>query len=213
MTAVKIVPTLGRIVLYVLSASDVAEIRRLRDAVPLGNPVEPGQAYPAQVVRVFSENCINLQVFLDGRDSFWATSRHVSEEPTPGCFHWMPYQREQAAKQDPAVGGTSGQGAKVEAMIVASGATAPRVTPEQIAALIGRVTFVPEHRPGGSTSTFVHAFLDGKFFLTTGHSACVDPANYREAIGLEIATNNARATATQKLWELEGYRLYRQLND
>ena len=67
-------------------------------------------------------------------------------------------------------------------------AVAPRVTKADIDALMARVTYTVEQRPGGTTSTFVHAFLDGKFFLATGFSACVNAEN--------------------KLWELEGYRLF-----
>lgn len=39
-----------------------------------------------------------------------------------------------------------------------------RVTKAQIDALMGRVTYSVERRLGGTTSIFVHAFLDGKFF-------------------------------------------------
>ncbi len=48
---------------------------------------------------------------------------------------------------------------------LAEKALAPRVTKAQIDALMERVTYTVEQRPGGTTSTFVHAFLDGKFFL------------------------------------------------
>lgn len=95
-----------------------------------------------------------------------------------------------------------------EQKIVAAGATAPRVTPGHIDQLMARVTTTVEHRPGGTTSTLVHAFLDGTFYLASGHSACVDPANYRTHLGEEAAKKKAVAAARDKLWELEGYRLY-----
>lgn len=41
---------------------------------------------------------------------------------------------------------------------------APRVTKAQIDALMERVTYTVEQRPGGTTSTFVHAFLMENFF-------------------------------------------------
>lgn len=85
---------------------------------------------------------------------------------------------------------------------------APRVMPEHIEALKKRVTYVTEQRPGGTTSTFVHAFLDGKFHLATGTSACVDPANFDADKGIKYATERVQAAVHNKLWQLEGYRLY-----
>jgi hypothetical protein len=96
----------------------------------------------------------------------------------------------------------------VEAQIQAKGLLAPRVTPAQIDALMERVNYVTVQRPGDTTSTYVHAFLDGRFALGTGFSACVDPANFNADIGSEIATKKAMSAARDKLWELEGYRLY-----
>lgn len=95
----------------------------------------------------------------------------------------------------------------IEEMIQAKGLTAPRVHPETIERLKARIEFrqvVPE----GTTSTFIHAFLDGRFFLGSGHSACVNPENFDSAIGHSIAMSKARQAAEEKLWELEGYRLY-----
>lgn len=86
---------------------------------------------------------------------------------------------------------------------LAEKSVAPRVTKAQIDALMERVTYTVEQRPGGTTSTFVHAFLDGKFFLATGFSACVNAE-----IGERMARGNAEKSAENKLWELEGYRLF-----
>lgn len=86
---------------------------------------------------------------------------------------------------------------------------APHITPSMIDAMMKRVE-IKIHYEG--TSTFAHAFLDGKFFLGTGFSACVSPENYRKDIGDAIATGKAFKIASQKLWELEGYVLYTQLN-
>lgn len=97
---------------------------------------------------------------------------------------------------------------QVEQAIQAAGANAPRVTPGQIDALMARVTYVQVQQPGGTSSTFVHAFLDGRFFLATGFSACVSPENFRAAIGEDIARKNAETAARNKLWELQGYVLY-----
>ncbi len=51
---------------------------------------------------------------------------------------------------------------------LAEKSVAPRVTKAQIDSLMERVTYTVEQRPGGTTSTFVHAFLDGKFFSSNG---------------------------------------------
>lgn len=121
----RITPTIGRIVLYCLSAQDAEEINRRRtspDSIAkrifaeppawpvgaqahIGNGVAVGDVYPAVIVRTWGDTpdaVVNLQVFLDGNDTFWATSRRCSEEPEPGEFHWMPYQKGQAARTDAA---------------------------------------------------------------------------------------------------------------
>lgn len=94
--------------------------------------------------------------------------------------------------------------------IEASNPTETRVRPERIQALMERVELVLVEQPAGTTSTFVHAYLDGVFFLASGFSGCVDPANYRADIGRDIARKSALAAAEQKLWELEGYALYQR---
>lgn len=91
---------------------------------------------------------------------------------------------------------------------LAEKAVAPRVTKDQIDALMDRVAYVTVQQPGDTTSTFVHAFLDGKFFLATGFSACVNAENFNADIGERLARSNAEKNAENKLWELEGYRLY-----
>lgn len=96
---------------------------------------------------------------------------------------------------------------QVERTIQQEGLTAPRVTSEQIDRLMARVVYITEV-PAGTTTTFVHAFLDGVFHLATGFSACVSPENFNAALGVAIAKPKATAQARDKLWELEGYRLY-----
>lgn len=95
---------------------------------------------------------------------------------------------------------------------LAAKAVAPRVTQDDIIAMLKRVTYITVERPGGSTSTFVHAYLDGKFHLATGMSACVDPANFDADIGLRIASEDARKKAAAALWGFEGYALFKALN-
>lgn len=96
---------------------------------------------------------------------------------------------------------------KIEQEIVARGLTAPRIMPGDIQALMDKIEYLTE-QPSNTTSTFVHAFLDGKFLLATGHSACVTPENSNAGIGIKIAKAAAESKAREKLWELEGYRLY-----
>lgn len=73
-------PTVGRIVLYKLTAGDAQSIIQQRTLNPhlQGNVACLGDEYPALVVRVFGGSepgLCNLQVLLDGNDSYWATSR------------------------------------------------------------------------------------------------------------------------------------------
>lgn len=99
----------------------------------------------------------------------------------------------------------------IEQEIQAKGAdVAPRVTLPQIDALMARVSYI-----GGrlcqSTSTVVHAFLDGDFLLATGHSACVSPDNFNADLGFELAKSDAQKKARDQLWLLEGYALRKLL--
>lgn len=95
-------PTPGRIVLYQLSEDDATYINRRRndavkhidyhrensDGVQIhwGNDAYPNDVYPAVVVRVVSQNYLNLKVFLDGNDDLWVTSRAEGSEP--GEWAW-----------------------------------------------------------------------------------------------------------------------------
>lgn len=99
----------------------------------------------------------------------------------------------------------------LEQEIRALGLTAPRVTPQMIDNAMLRVEYTVVQRPGGSTSTFVHAFLDARFYLATGMSACVSPENFNADIGRNLAMDKCQAAAREKLWELLGFMLYQQL--
>lgn len=79
-------PTVGRTVLYTISASDESFLAsRFSDQIgrTLNKP-RAGDVYPAVIVRVFSEFGANLKVQLDGEPTFWATSRGPGE----GEGHW-----------------------------------------------------------------------------------------------------------------------------
>ena len=100
--------TLGRSVHYTLNTSDAEMINRRRTdfaetvktngrppttghQAHVGNYAEAGQVFPATVVRIFDANetgTANLQVVLDGNDTYWATSRKLGDGE--GCWAWPP---------------------------------------------------------------------------------------------------------------------------
>lgn len=100
--------------------------------------------------------------------------------------------------------------AAIEQMIQDKGLTAPRVTPAQIEALAARIVYRFDYH---HTSTMCHAFLDGTFYLCTGHSACVSLDNYNLEIGNRFAQDDATNKARKMLWLLEGYALRKSLGN
>lgn len=98
----------------------------------------------------------------------------------------------------------------IEKEIQAKGKTAPRITPDQINALMTQLVFSTYVFPG-TTTTVAIAQLDG-FTVGLGQSACVSAANFDQEIGAKIAIDNAKDLAREKLWELEGYVLKRTLS-
>ena len=87
-------------------------------------------------------------------------------------------------------------------------AVAPKVTPEQIKELLARVQL---HFTFGETPTkYVRAdaWLDGSFHLATVMSKAVNPENFSKELGIEYSTKDVLGIAENKLWELEGYRLF-----
>ncbi|MDT7783903.1 MAG: hypothetical protein QOF58_2322 [Pseudonocardiales bacterium] len=80
-------PSIGRIVHYRLSEYDAEAINRRRLGFPNDfNAAVAGQAYPALVVRTFGGQAANLQVFLDGNDTQWVTSRTPGEDNGQWCW-------------------------------------------------------------------------------------------------------------------------------
>lgn len=81
---------------------------------------------------------------------------------------------------------------------------APRLNPEHIDA-----TIVEEQYhvfPGTTTTVCCLTLKNG--FTVIGESASASPENFNEAIGRQIAFDNAR----NKIWPLEGYLLKNQLH-
>lgn len=99
-------PTQGRIVIYTLSADDAAAINRRRttgqsiaeriagDKWPIGAQahigaaVVAGDTLPAIVVKVRLDGLLQLRVFLDGTDDFWAEQVDEAAQGTPGTWAW-----------------------------------------------------------------------------------------------------------------------------
>lgn len=90
-----------------------------------------------------------------------------------------------------------------ETMIQAKGKTAPRITPEQIDALIVHEQF---HVFPGTTVTVCCLTLRNGF-STVGYSACVSGENFDEEIGCGVARENAR----DAIWPLAGFALCERL--
>lgn len=85
-------PSIGHIVHYRLTEADADAINHRRHPLTvsprepnchIGNSVREGDAFPAVIVRIFdtSSDNVNLQVWLDGGDSHWATSRPQGDGP------------------------------------------------------------------------------------------------------------------------------------
>lgn len=95
---------------------------------------------------------------------------------------------------------------QIEQLVQERELTAPRVTKEQIDALMKTVGVQVTRIPGTNTTMAVASFPDG-FMLGTGVSYCVSDANFDADLGNSIAGNKAVNAARDKLWELEGYLL------
>lgn len=94
--------SIGRIVHCTLSEQDAVEINRRRKDFHtsggahdrsgfvghVGNSVRAGDVFPAVIVRVWPESTVtcNLQVLLDGNDTYWVTSR--AEGTEAGRWSW-----------------------------------------------------------------------------------------------------------------------------
>lgn len=94
--------SIGRIVIYTVSADDAARINKRRkdfndntkENWPLGaqahvgNDVAEGDQFPMIVTRVWegTANLINGQVMLDGNDNIWKTS--LAQGDGPNTWMW-----------------------------------------------------------------------------------------------------------------------------
>ncbi|ECV5352127.1 hypothetical protein F2J48_21510 [Salmonella enterica subsp. enterica] len=81
-----------------------------------------------------------------------------------------------------------------------------KVEKRTIDALADSLTFHTHHFPGTTCTVAIAVMPDG-FVAGTGKSACIDPALFDSDTGYDVAVENARKDAVNRLWEMEGYRL------
>lgn len=81
-----------------------------------------------------------------------------------------------------------------------------KVTKEQIKELIDKSEKVIYHRIFGKQCVVIVKLPNG--FTIVGESACVDPTNYVDIVGYDLAMERIES----KLWELEGYKLQDSLD-
>lgn len=79
------------------------------------------------------------------------------------------------------------------------------VTKEQIQSILDNSEYEVFHRVFDKQCLVVAKLPNG--FTIVGESACVDPNNYDEQIGFDLAVDRIK----NRIWELEGYNLQNQL--
>lgn len=83
-----------------------------------------------------------------------------------------------------------------------------KLEPADIEAAIASARYIHPDIAKGETLTVCILTLQNGFNVV-GTSACVDPANYDQALGESIA----RKKAAEQIWQLEGYLLRQRLYD
>ena len=98
----------------------------------------------------------------------------------------------------------------LEQQITALGLTAPRITSDQVDALVEKLNYHTYVIPG--TTTTVAAAMDPLGFVVAIDSASsVSAENFNEKLGRNAAIAKAKTAAHKELWKLEGYRLKQNL--
>ena len=85
-----------------------------------------------------------------------------------------------------------------------------KVTKEFIDNLLNEVVVQTKTFDTPTPHVLATAWLD-TFQLGTAISKAVDPNNFDEELGIEYSTKDVLKIAENKLWELEGYHLYKTL--
>lgn len=88
-----------------------------------------------------------------------------------------------------------------------------KIDNEHIDALTGRITVTTEFSELPTPHVTAKAWVDKSFLLETAVSKSVDPALFSREMGEKYSTEEVLAKSRDKLWLLEGWRLYIQLSD
>lgn len=101
--------------------------------------------------------------------------------------------------------------ASIEQDIIDAGLTAPRVTLDNVNAILEQMRY--EHWVIPNTTNIVVAgILPNDFVVALGTASTVSKENFDFSIGFQIATNDCLNNARNKIWEMEGYALRKQLD-
>lgn len=85
-----------------------------------------------------------------------------------------------------------------------------KVTKGQIDDLLSQVVVQTKTFDVPTPHVLATAWLD-TFQLGTAISKAIDPNNFDEELGVQYSTKDVLQVAENKLWELEGYHLYKTL--
>lgn len=85
-----------------------------------------------------------------------------------------------------------------------------KVTKGQIDDLLSQVVVQTKTFDTPTPHVLATAWMD-TFQLGTAISKAVDPNNFDEELGVQYSTKDVLEVAENKLWELEGYHLYKTL--
>lgn len=201
MSNVLIHPTIGRVVWYYPPSTT--------DAPAFARHADGGGPYAAVIAHVWNDHEVNLAVF-DAEGASWGCPRvaliHDDNAATDAEFcMWMPFQKGQAKAQ----AAPAASDAAVERELVAKGKTAPRVTPDDLAANIIDTEIVKHVSHSGQILRWAVLTTRSGFAVTGRPSAAVSAENDDPEIGVATAIANAR----DELWPLMGYALKQQLHD
>lgn len=102
---------------------------------------------------------------------------------------------------------------RVESDVKNKKLTYPRIEKSHIDNMMKSVTYSTQLIPNTTTTVATAILHLGhlKFTLACETMACVDPRNFNAELGIEYAIEKAEAAARNKLWELEGFSLAKEI--
>ena len=98
---------------------------------------------------------------------------------------------------------------EIEKQIQEKGLNAPRVKNENIDQIMEKIVY---NFTQVSEKRLICQAIIGTFWIADGNSVTVDPKNFDLELAKEVSLQNAKEAARNKLWEYEGWRLFRSLN-